>query len=45
MRAGAALRESLALDYLLITLGAEGMLLFAGGQAGALPPHPGPGGV
>jgi len=30
-RAGAALRESLALDYLLITLGAEGMLLFAGG--------------
>ena len=32
VRAGAALRESLALDYLLITLGAEGMLLFAGGQ-------------
>ena len=31
VRAGAALRESLALDYLLITLGAEGMLLFAGG--------------
>ena len=32
LRAGAALRESLALDYLLITLGAEGMLLFAGRQ-------------
>ena len=32
VRAGATLRESLALDYLLITLGAEGMLLFAGGQ-------------
>ena len=32
MRAGATLRESLALDYLLITLGAEGMLLFTGGQ-------------
>ena len=31
VRAGATLRESLALDYLLITLGAEGMLLFAGG--------------
>ena len=31
-RAGVTLRESLALDYLLITLGAEGMLLFAGGQ-------------
>ena len=30
-RAGASLREGLALDYLLITLGAEGMLLFAGG--------------
>ena len=37
-RAGAALRESLALDYLLITLGAEGMLLFEGRQpALALP--------
>ena len=45
VRAGAALRESLALDYLLITLGAEGMLLFAGGPAGALHPHPGPGGL
>jgi D-beta-D-heptose 7-phosphate kinase/D-beta-D-heptose 1-phosphate adenosyltransferase len=32
VRAGATLRESLALDYLLITLGAEGMLLFTGGQ-------------
>ena len=32
VRAGATLRENLALDYLLITLGAEGMLLFAGGQ-------------
>ena len=32
VRAGATLRESLALDYLLITLGAEGMLLFAGRQ-------------
>jgi D-beta-D-heptose 7-phosphate kinase / D-beta-D-heptose 1-phosphate adenosyltransferase len=31
-RAGAALRESLVLDHLLITLGAAGMLLFAGGQ-------------
>ena len=31
VRAGASLRESLGLDYLLITLGAEGMLLFAGG--------------
>jgi D-beta-D-heptose 7-phosphate kinase/D-beta-D-heptose 1-phosphate adenosyltransferase len=31
-RAGAALREKLALDYLLITLGAEGMLLFAEGR-------------
>ena len=28
--AGAALRENLSLDYLLITLGAEGMLLFSG---------------
>jgi D-beta-D-heptose 7-phosphate kinase/D-beta-D-heptose 1-phosphate adenosyltransferase len=32
VQAGAALRESLALEYLLITLGAEGMLLFTGGQ-------------
>jgi len=31
VRAGATLRESLALDCLLITLGAEGMLLFVGG--------------
>ena len=31
VRAGGRLRESLALDYLLITLGAEGMLLFTGG--------------
>ena len=31
VRAGAGLREDLGLDYLLITLGAEGMLLFAGG--------------
>ena len=45
VEAGAALRENLALDYLLITLGAEGMLLFAGGQPTALAPHPGPGGV
>ena len=32
VRAGAALLESLGLDYLLITLGAEGMLLFAEGR-------------
>ena len=32
VRAGARLRESLGLDYLLITLGAEGMLLFAEGR-------------
>lgn len=32
VEAGAALRENLSLDYLLITLGAEGMLLFAGHQ-------------
>ena len=32
VRAGDSLRESLGLDYLLITLGAEGMLLFAGGE-------------
>lgn len=32
VRAGTTLRESLALDYLLITLGAEGMLLFAAGR-------------
>jgi len=32
VRAGTSLRESLSLKYLLITLGAEGMLLFAGGR-------------
>lgn len=31
VQAGARLRESLSLEYLLITLGAEGMLLFSGG--------------
>ncbi len=30
VRAGARLRESLSLEYLLITLGADGMLLFSG---------------
>jgi D-beta-D-heptose 7-phosphate kinase/D-beta-D-heptose 1-phosphate adenosyltransferase len=32
VRAGSTLRESLSLEYLLITLGAEGMLLFAAGR-------------
>jgi D-beta-D-heptose 7-phosphate kinase/D-beta-D-heptose 1-phosphate adenosyltransferase len=32
VRAGTRLRESLSLKYLLITLGADGMLLFAAGQ-------------
>jgi D-beta-D-heptose 7-phosphate kinase/D-beta-D-heptose 1-phosphate adenosyltransferase len=32
VRAGTTLRESLSLEYLLITLGAEGMLLFAAGR-------------
>jgi D-beta-D-heptose 7-phosphate kinase/D-beta-D-heptose 1-phosphate adenosyltransferase len=32
LRAGASLRESLSLEYLLITLGAEGMVLFADGR-------------
>jgi D-beta-D-heptose 7-phosphate kinase/D-beta-D-heptose 1-phosphate adenosyltransferase len=32
VEAGARLRETLSLEYLLITLGAEGMLLFAAGQ-------------
>lgn len=32
VRAGNSLRESLSLQYLLITLGAEGMLLFAAGR-------------
>jgi D-beta-D-heptose 7-phosphate kinase / D-beta-D-heptose 1-phosphate adenosyltransferase len=32
VRAGNRLRESLRLEYLLITLGAEGMLLISGGQ-------------
>ncbi len=31
VQAGTTLRESLSLEYLLITLGADGMLLFAGG--------------
>ncbi len=43
VRAGDSLRESLGLDYLLITLGAEGMLLFAGGEPALAHPHPGPG--
>jgi D-beta-D-heptose 7-phosphate kinase / D-beta-D-heptose 1-phosphate adenosyltransferase len=32
VRAGTQLRESLRLEYLLITLGADGMLLISGGQ-------------
>ncbi len=45
VRAGTRLRESLALEYLLITLGAEGMLLISGEGPEVTYPHPGPGSV
>jgi D-beta-D-heptose 7-phosphate kinase / D-beta-D-heptose 1-phosphate adenosyltransferase len=32
LRAGSTLRENLSLEYLLVTLGADGMLLFSGGN-------------